>query len=471
MFEYGEIIDNLYQVYEPIGSGGLGEVYRARHLRLEKDVVVKEMKGGVTNPAEARREVDTLKGLSHKNLPMVYDYIDRDGKIFSVIDYISGITLEDYVLQGNIPDTALLYEWLAQLCDALSYLHSQNPVIIHSDIKPANIMLRENGQLCLIDFNISFDMAGEHQISGMTQGYAAPELYEYIYNKLNNLPTKGIVVDTRSDIYSLGAVFYFLMTRVMPKLQSNTFMPVTAYELPYPDSFVDMIARMMEFDPKDRYQSVAAISKAMQKLPARDRKLRGLRIATWVWNILFLGLIIVGLNISFYGYMDVQSEEFADSYHSFMESYRKQSKSESELLETGKALADSFGGKLAYERKENDYSALYVAIAVMEEEVSGDADTEEHYLDMALEYGNLDAYEAYVLYELRREDTVKARKMLSIAVQSGLDSYRRYYLSGRIYEAENEGNKAWMEYKKALLLAPDDKKEELNERIAYLEEE
>lgn len=471
MFKYGEIIDNLYQVYEPIGSGGLGEVYRARHLRLEKDVVVKEMKGGAASLTEARREVDTLKGLSHKNLPTVYDYIDRDGKVFSVIDYISGITLEDYVMRGNIPDTAKLYDWLTQLCDAVFYLHSQNPVIIHSDIKPANIMLRENGQLCLIDFNISFDMAGEHQISGMTQGYAAPELYEYIYNKLNNLPTKKIVVDTRSDIYSLGAVFYFLMTRVVPKLQSNTFMPVSAYELPYPESFVDIIARMMEPDPRDRYQSVAAVSKALQRLPSRDRSLKGLRIASWIWNLFFLILCIVGLNIAFYGYMDVQSEKFADSYRDYMERYRNRTDNTAELLEDGKELADSFGGRLAYGRKENDYSPLYLAVALMEEEVSGDSGTEKHYLDMALEYGSLDAYEAYVLYELRNNDIDEARRKLSAAVQSGMDSWRRYYLAGRIYEAEGEDHKAWMEYKKALLLAPEDILEELDERIGYLEEQ
>ena len=174
--------------------------------------------------------------------------------------------------------------------------------------------------------------------------------------------------------------------------------------------------------------------------------------------------------LSFYGYMGMQSEQFEESYTGFMERYEARTESAQELLKQGKELAESFGGKLVYERKEDDYSALYVAVAVLDSETSGDTKLEQTYLDKALEYGNLDAYEQYVLFDLRNDNISDARQKLSEAIKVGLDSYRRYYLTGRVYEANGEAKKAWMEYKKALLLAPDEDKEDISERIAQMEE-
>ena len=161
---------------EELGSGGGGTVYKAYHERLQKYVVVKEIKERVKGILESRAEADILKELKHANLPQVYDFLEINGEIYTVMDFVPGESL-DKALDHNGPfDSKTVYKWALQLADALKYLHSQNPPVIHSDIKPANVMLTPKGDICLIDFNISlaFDegMLTSAVISG---GYSPPE--------------------------------------------------------------------------------------------------------------------------------------------------------------------------------------------------------------------------------------------------------------------------------------------------------
>lgn len=166
-----------YDIDRAIGSGGGGVVYLATHKRLQKKVVLKKIRTEVQNFVDCRREVDILKNLRHSYLPQVIDFIEcSDGSIFTVMDYINGRSLQDMLDSGYKFSENEVTKYCSQLTEAVSYLHKQTPPIIHGDIKPDNIMVTPEGNICLIDFNISGMLEGNGlKSSGYTPGYASPE--------------------------------------------------------------------------------------------------------------------------------------------------------------------------------------------------------------------------------------------------------------------------------------------------------
>lgn len=174
----GTILADTYEIIEEIGSGGGGIVFRARHLRLQTDVVVKKIKDEIRSKVNLRQEADILKRLKHPYLPRVYDFIETDEGVYTVMDFIHGVDLDTALKQNGRCPQKQVRKWAEQLGEALSYLHSQNPPIIHSDIKPANIMLTKEGNVCLIDFNISLAMGGTMESAvGISAGFSPPEQY------------------------------------------------------------------------------------------------------------------------------------------------------------------------------------------------------------------------------------------------------------------------------------------------------
>ena len=174
----GAVINGTYEIVEEIGAGGGGIVYKARHLRLDTAVVVKRIRDEVKGKVNIRQEADVLKRLKHPYLPRVYDFIEREDGIYTVMDYISGTSLDKLLKQKQKCSAPQLMKWAEQLGEALAYLHSQNPPIIHSDIKPANIIITSEENVCLIDFNISMALDGVNFVPlGISAGYSAPEQY------------------------------------------------------------------------------------------------------------------------------------------------------------------------------------------------------------------------------------------------------------------------------------------------------
>ncbi len=182
-----EIIGSTYELKKQLGMGGGGVVYLAQHLRLNKQVVLKaDKRKPSTNPEMLRREVDVLKELSHPYIPQVYDYFLENGIVYTVIDYVEGESLDKPLKRGVRFPQAQVILWARQLLEAVAYLHSPthgNPPkgFVHSDIKPANIMCRPNGDICLIDFNIALAI-GEESVIGASKGYASPEHYGLDYS-------------------------------------------------------------------------------------------------------------------------------------------------------------------------------------------------------------------------------------------------------------------------------------------------
>ena len=189
----GAILEQTYEIIEEIGAGGGGIVFRAKHLRLQTDVVVKKIKNEVLGKVKSRREADILKNLKHPYLPRVYDFIERPDGVYTVMDFIQGENLDDALKKHGKYSEKQVRKWAAQLGEALAYLHSRKPVIIHSDIKPANIMLTQDGNICLIDFNISLAMGGNMESAvGISAGFSPPEQYRdpALYEKVTHSYTR-----------------------------------------------------------------------------------------------------------------------------------------------------------------------------------------------------------------------------------------------------------------------------------------
>ncbi len=172
---YPQQLTNTYEILEQIGEGGGGVVYRAIHKRLQKEVVLKRIKGS-GSLLDFRTEVDILKKLRHSYLPQVLDFLDTPEGVYTVMDFIPGKSLQKMLDEGHKFTEKEVLKYARQLCEALDYLHSQKTPVIHGDIKPDNIMITPEDNVCLIDFNISGNMTGNGaQVFGYTPGYSSPE--------------------------------------------------------------------------------------------------------------------------------------------------------------------------------------------------------------------------------------------------------------------------------------------------------
>lgn len=294
----GEILDNTYQVVSKIGSGGTGDVYLAYHLRLKKYVVVKKIKDNFVEKVNVRAEVDILKRLKHTCLPQVYDFIQRDLQVYTVMEYIEGNDLLSYIESGYLPNEETVIKWLKQLCDVLDYLHSQNPPIIHSDIKPANIMITNEGNVCLIDFNISLDGDDSAQISGISLPYASPEQYSKAMLYMKGQEHRYIVLDGQSDIYSLGASMYQLVTGIAPQNPYENTYPLSQYDLPYSYAIASIIDKSMMLNKEDRYFTAEEMLKDVNKIYKKTREYK--LYLTGILSSAIIYLILVSMGIGFW---------------------------------------------------------------------------------------------------------------------------------------------------------------------------
>lgn len=262
--QVGDILNGTYRIVEPLNaSGGFGLIYLGYHENLRKYVVIKKIKSQVVSLVNCRIEVDILKSLHHQYLPQVYDFVENTEGIFTVMDYIPGHDLKYYQEQGYVFDDAQLIFWLRQLCEVLNYLHTRTPKIIHCDIKPGNIMVTESGDICLIDFNISLDGENNKDLVGVSSKFAAPEQMRKAKQKMQGLDHSGIILDERTDIYSLGTVFYNLMSGLNPVIRREQGWTLRSMELDYDSALVNIIDKCMAYEPAKRFQNAAQILDAL----------------------------------------------------------------------------------------------------------------------------------------------------------------------------------------------------------------
>lgn len=320
----GEIICRTYQIVAEIGKGGVGIIYLAYHLNLQKYVVVKKIKENYVGILEARAEVDILKSLHHNNLPQVYDFLQIGNEVYTVMEFIEGHDLKYYIDQGYQFDEQTLWSWFLQLCEVLKYLHEQN--ILHLDIKPANIMITAKGKVYLIDFNIS--LSGENDtLSGISQYYASPEQFLKWQGTLFQTKNKDIVLDAGTDIYSLGISFYHMMTGHMPNADLTKFKAMKLEQLPYSTEFTKMIEKMIFPGKKFRFRKVEDILRYVNKNQRSKEEKNTLKL---VFGAMSAGILILMIAV---GILLFRNQLFVSS--SEKESIALQEKRANELYMAG----------------------------------------------------------------------------------------------------------------------------------------
>lgn len=272
MSRVGMVLDGKYEILKQIGQGGMSIVYLAIDTRLNKQWAVKEMKNNMGNKEDViskglQMEANVLKMVDHPVLPRIVDIIEYDGTVFVVMDYIEGKTLDEVLQVEGAQQQECVIQWAKELCSALIYLHSMNPPIIYRDMKPSNIMLKPDGRIKLIDFGTAKKLEVENIADTTalgTRGYAAPEQF-------GDESGRGIYkTDARTDIYSLGATLYHMVTGRSPSAPPYIMKPIRFWDSSLSSGLEKIIYKCTMQNPNERYQDCVELLKDLENYQKLD---------------------------------------------------------------------------------------------------------------------------------------------------------------------------------------------------------
>lgn len=252
-----------YKVLEKLGEGGMGMVYKAQDLKLDRPVAIKFLPPHLSvsreNKERFMREAKIVAGLNHPNLLHIYDIDEQDGRLFFVMEFIAGQTLRSHIANFKSGENIPLHQainWTIQVAQGLRVAHEKN--IIHRDIKPENIMLTKDGLLKIMDFGIArlksdTDSSDTDTLSG-TLAYMSPE------------QAQGITEDHRTDIWSLGVMFYEMLTGELPfraeheaawiyLIVNQDPLTPSSHDRRIPPAIDSCVTKMLEKNREQRFQS------------------------------------------------------------------------------------------------------------------------------------------------------------------------------------------------------------------------
>ncbi|MCS7164857.1 MAG: protein kinase [Candidatus Calescibacterium sp.] len=255
-----------YRVINKLGQGGMGQVFLAHDTVLDRKVAIKVLTPELTKKQEFLqrflREARITASLDHINIVKIYDLLFQNQQYYLVMEYIDGESLRNFIEKKLITDSNLLLDIFLQILDGIEYAHSKN--IVHRDLKPENIMITKDNIVKITDFGLAFAI-GSHSITNPgvlmgTLGYLSPE------------QAKGIDIDHRTDIYSLGVILYELFTFNLPivdlnpasmiyKILNEPPTPPSKYNPDIPKQIEKIILKCLQKDKNKRYTSVSEIKK------------------------------------------------------------------------------------------------------------------------------------------------------------------------------------------------------------------
>lgn len=273
----GDVLRSRYKIRRIIGQGGMGSIYLADDLRLDGRLCAlkevehdRNMPTGLLKQAREQflREATVLARLDHPNLPKVSDYFSIGGRDYLVMDFVPGKDLRTLMIEARqerrfLPEREVL-AWASQIADALSYLHSQRPPILHRDIKPGNLKLTPSGLVKLVDFGLVKILSSEDVTVTILQGRGTA-----LYTPLEQYGGDSGHTDTRSDIYAFGATLYHLLTNRPPIEARELFLNPSSLVSPRqlnPDvsqRTERAILWAMNLHPEDRPADVEAFRQAL----------------------------------------------------------------------------------------------------------------------------------------------------------------------------------------------------------------
>ncbi|MCA9801173.1 MAG: protein kinase [Cyanobacteria bacterium HKST-UBA02] len=280
----GYIIDRKYQIESVIGHGGMGVVYKVRHLVLDRYFAIKVLHPYLAsdsrNKRRFQREAQAASRLTHPNLATVFDWdVLEDGRPYLVMYYIEGVKLSDLILNNHSVPIAIWLSIFTQICDALSHAHNQG--VIHRDLKPSNIILSKTGDTAhfvkIVDFGIAKLLQESSEARDLTQ---AGEVFG---SPLYMSPEQclGQNLDIRSDIYSLGCVMYEALTGLPPFFGSSVYDTMNkqiveparrikdverSSFVEIPDELELVVMRCLEKDRDKRYESMLKVRTDLERI-------------------------------------------------------------------------------------------------------------------------------------------------------------------------------------------------------------
>lgn len=549
----GEYTDT-YQIIEKIGSGGGGTIYKAFHNRLQKFVVLKKIhENGCYDLAVVRREADILKNLRHSYLPQVLDFLILDSGVYTVMDFIPGHSVKEMLDAGYRFNEKEIVKYGTQLCEALAYLHSQRPKIIHGDIKPANIMITPQGNVCLIDFNISgvADSNNNAYVLGYSEGYSAPEQYqsylqvrkmmnphsigskaenieqhtELLNEKTAILPENqqgiglyaddqtaildsydqfsngvfqnenryrtndekqvmGILVDARSDVYSLAATLYHMLLGCKVDVTNEKSVVVGAGE-----GLCMILNKALNKKPDKRYQDATKMLLAFRNIHKLDKRYKRILLKQQFIEIMFVLLGMLGVISAVLGYRRIKTER-TEEYYSYIEEldYYRESNLINEFTTCYDKATEMFPKYIEayyemalylYEQREYEQAIDYIVSYILSNESLSKADriTDVYYL-LGRDYFELGAYEDaanayclavqsekstnpnyYIEYAIslaRMGDLEGAQQILEKAKTMNVSSDRIYLTQGEIEKALGNYDNAYQNFMECINVTTDD---------------
>jgi eukaryotic-like serine/threonine-protein kinase len=257
-----------YDITAKIGQGAMGEVFKAHDPILNRFVAIKTMSAAIGTDDELRkrflREAQSAARLNHPNIITLFDFGEDQGKIYMAMELLEGSDLKDIIASQNVTSLEDKLGFMEQICDGLAFAHMQE--VVHRDLKPANIHVQPNGQIKIMDFGLARLGTSEMTRTGMVMGtphYMSPE------------QVKGKRADFRSDIFSLGAVFYELLTGHKPfdaeSLHAVLFQvmehqpeDVRHWSPEVPNILVQVVDRALAKDPEQRYAHAGEMREALR---------------------------------------------------------------------------------------------------------------------------------------------------------------------------------------------------------------
>src|SRR5438309_3270480 len=264
MLERGAVLAQRYEILEILGEGGMGAVYKAMDRELSRPVALKvirpDLAGNQAILDRFKQELLLAREVTHKNVIRIYDLGEAEGVKFITMEYVEGEDLRTLIHEKTklAPEEAV--EIMQQVCRALEAAHSVG--IIHRDLKPQNVMRDKSGRILVMDFGLARTLEGD----GMTQTGALVGTMDYMSPE----QALGKELDQRSDLFTLGLIFYELLTGKMPykadsvvasllKRTQERAAPVSSHDGTIPKALSDIVGKCMDPDVKLRYQTAAEI--------------------------------------------------------------------------------------------------------------------------------------------------------------------------------------------------------------------
>ena len=282
-FQPGHVLGGRYEILELLGQGGMGAVYKARDHEVEREVALKvvrpELAGHPDIVRRFKQELILARQVTHKNVVRIFDLGEAEGAKFISMEYVDGRDLRSLLIERGKFEPEEAVGIIEQVCHALDAAHTAG--VIHRDLKPQNIMVDKHGRVAVMDFGI----ARTAEASGLTQTGMLMGTPEYMSPE----QAKGVEVDSRSDLFSLGIIFYELLTGQSPyaaatptaslvKRIQERAVPPAKLDPAIPKLVSDIVVRCLEIDPRHRYASAQEIVRDLEARHRAHRTLATLRI-------------------------------------------------------------------------------------------------------------------------------------------------------------------------------------------------